>query len=63
MFPVQTQLRSKTFLIRPNCAPIVYDQTQVRSPALPIRPNCARTVYDKTKVRSNTPFDETFQTN
>ena len=31
MVPDQTQLRSKTFLIRPRCARRGYDQTQVRS--------------------------------
>ena len=40
--PDQTQLRSKTFLIRPKCAWRGYDQTQLRSKLLLIRPKCAR---------------------
>ena len=46
MVPDQTQLRSKTYPIRPNCTRTVYNQSHVCSNALTIRPNCARTVYD-----------------
>ena len=42
MVPDQTQLRSKTFLIRPKCARKGYDQTQLRSKSALIRPKCAR---------------------
>ena len=38
----QTQLRSKTFLIRPKCARRGYDQTQLRSKSPLIRRKCAR---------------------
>ena len=38
----QTQLRSKTFLIRPKCAWSGYDQTQLRSKSALIRPKCTR---------------------
>ena len=58
MVPDQTQLRSKTFLIRPNCARTVYDQTQLRSNALLIRPNCARTLYDQIQLRSNSLWSD-----
>ena len=59
----QTQLRSKTFVIRPICARTVYDQTQLLSSALLIRANCARTVYDQTQVRSNMPMIRLFRPN
>ena len=42
MVPDQTQLRSKTFLIRQKCARRGYDQTQLRSKSALIRPKCAR---------------------
>ena len=58
MVPDQTQLRSKTFLIRPNCARTVYDQTQLRSNAILIRPNCARTLYDQIQLRSNSLWSD-----
>ena len=38
----QTQLRSKSPLIRPKCARRGYDQTQLRSKLPLIRPKCAR---------------------
>ena len=40
--PDQTQLRSKSFLIRPKSARRVYDQTQLRSKLPLIRLKCAR---------------------
>ena len=46
MVPDQTQFRSKTFLIKHNCARTVYDQTQVLSntPVIRLfRPNCPLT--------------------
>ena len=42
MTPDQTQLRSKTFQIRPKCARRGYDQTQLRSKSALIRPKCAQ---------------------
>ena len=52
MVPDQTQLRSKTFLIRPKCARRGYDQTQLRSKSPLIRQKCARRGYDQTQLRS-----------
>ena len=52
MVPDQTQLRSKTFLIRPKCTRRGYDQTQLRSKSPLIRQNCARRGYDQTQLRS-----------
>ena len=42
MIPDQTQLRSKTFLIRSKCARRGYDQTHLRSKSPLIRPKCIR---------------------
>ena len=61
MFSDQTQLRSKTFLIRPKCARRGYDQTQLRSELPLIRPKCARRGYDQTQVRSNPPMIRLFR--
>ena len=52
MVPDQTQLRSKTFLIRPKCSRGSYDQTQLRSKLPLIRQKCARRDYDQTQLRS-----------
>ena len=52
MDPDQTQLRSKTFLIRPKCARRGYDQTQLRSKSPLIRQKCARRGYDQTQLHS-----------
>ena len=55
MVPDQTQLRSKTFLIRPKRARRGYDQTKLRSKLPLIRPKCARRGYDQTQFRSKLP--------
>ena len=52
MVPDQTQLRSKTFLIRPKCARRGYDQTQLRSKLPLIGQKCARRGYDHTQMCS-----------
>ena len=52
MVPDQTQLRSKTFLIRPKCAIRCYDQTQLRSKLPLIRQKCTGRGFDQTQLRS-----------
>ena len=63
MAPDQTQLRPKTFLIRPKWARRGYDQTQLRSKSPLIRPKCARRGYDQTQLRSNPPMIRLFRPN
>ena len=63
MVPDQTQLRSKTFLIRPKCAQKGYDQTQLRSKSPPIRQKWAPRGYDQTQLRSKSPMIRLFRPN
>ena len=52
----QTQVRSKSPLIRQKCARRGYDQTQLRSKSPLIRQKCARRGYDQTQLRSKSPL-------